>query len=777
MSSETTGYQSDPELDAYDDLTVQTCSLDDGQVVEPKKKSEIRWHCRFCIDELMKTNYFYNKKYVEEIEIYYLSKSCAKLQSFVKMFISRYSFRKFRKGIVKLQRLYRWQRLSYATRWRRANQKWPMRIRLHDIWMFAKVNENNERGHKPPSLTSSVTLPNFVSVGDGLSTITYENNIGWNKKANPDPILPTSQPTVDILQNAHVDAPIYHKGQGNGQAHPRGTLFLTVVVNEMQSDGKMTFGSKPPSSVMASQYRYDLPLKYPRSLSTIKPSQLKTLGIETKNMDDLMKHYKVVCMTTSKPYILVPYVCANLDVQYILSEIRDWPKGVVIGRSAQQSMFSTLYNRKVMVYRQGIRIKFEPNEGVDEELPVQEEGGKLSLTVFKPKPPPGSGYGGSKTTREDHGDRLGTPKSPKGTVVLPNISPVPGSPKKGANHRPETPKSLGSSLLRSPKNIPKSPKASGPPKSPVLDILAARKGHQDPSCNDDGSLMYNPNQLSDSMWHGGMVTSSIIAVDTHDGGANEAGFITQLAQDVLESSKKKMWCVLIDRMLMMYSVETGNKSKVDLKMTLDLTVCQVYMLASEVIRLRTSTETVHLHCATLNEHEIWFKKLYEQSASAFNMAYAAYHKRHSKDNLSYGKSFSQSGALAASRSSLEKHRSGKNTAREKGRKSEDRDSNSKIFQIFPGLNAKDLSAPNATKHIPTTVCGGASSGKVISDLEERVDYYLKNEKEEEVYNEEELEMVMSRPAEMSKSLDGKTAMNYLGPEADKRIGQTHPNSS
>jgi ribosomal protein L44E len=745
----------------------------------PTKKSDIRWHCRFCIDELQKTNEFYQKKFVEEIDIYYLSKSCAKLQSFVKMFISRYAFRKFRRGIIKLQRLYRWQRLSYATRWRRANQKWPMRIRLHDIWMFAKTDAPYERWDKSPSLSSTVTLPTFLPIGEGISSCVYENNIGWNKKAGTDPIPTVSQPTIDILQNAHVDSPIYHRGQGNGQAQPRGTLFLTVVVNEMQSDGKMTFGSKPQSHVMSNQYRYDLPLKYPKALSAIKPSLLKQLGIDVRHSEGLIKNYKIACMTTPRPYILVPYVSANLDVQYILSEIKDWPKGVIIGRSTQHSIFSTLYNRRVVAYRQGIRLKFELHEMVDEELPVQEEGGKLSLAVFKPKPPPGNGYSGTKTTRDDS-----QVIKQRRTSMLPIIQvPSPSSKPFGM---PDTPKSSRparrDSLLKRGKSAPamdssRTGRDSGRNSSRdrsargYTEITETSSGDSVNSAN-NSKEHYNPNQLSDSIWHGGVVTSSIISIDTHDGGANEAGFIVQLAQDILESSKKKMWCVLLDRVMMIYSVESGNKNKIELKCQLDLQICQVYMLASEIIRIRNSTETVHLHCVSLSEHEIWFKKIYEQSASAAIMCYSAYHKRHAKDNLAYGKSFGSTGALAASRSSLEKHKGSKRSAA--GEKTKKSDADSKLFQLFPGLHAGQLNAPSATKTVPIEVSKGASSGQAISNLEDKVDHYLKFEKKEYVYNEEELDLVMSRPA---TSMETSTLATTGGEKWRKAFESYHHHSA
>ena len=249
-------------------------------------------------------------------------------------------------------------------------------------------DRKGDNSNSPASTGNSINKnrkPSIMSSSSNTSSLMFSDHgmgyIGDHEKHHP---------LLDFLQHGHIEDPAFAKPFKGGHNLPKGSLFLTVTVHEYEDqpidkvsalghvDLNNTDGIAP-----IQMFRYDFQLKETGRVIDIKPSIMNKLGYEdlpSGTIEKLAKQYQIVAFNTSKPYILIPFTRANVEVRLTLSEVKDWPKSVVLG----QSRFNVCYHltrKKVASFHQTMIPVFD-----DYLLPEPEEGTRLNVVLpLRPK--------------------------------------------------------------------------------------------------------------------------------------------------------------------------------------------------------------------------------------------------------------------------------------------------------------------------------------------------------------------------------------------------------
>ncbi|RYG69175.1 hypothetical protein EON64_03350 [archaeon] len=122
----------------------------------------------------------------------------------------------------------------------------------------------------------------------------------------------------------------------------------------------------------------------------------------------------------------------------------------------------------------------------------------------------------------------------------------------------------------------------------------------------------------------------------------------------MSSTKKKHWCILLDKTLYIYNVVRDN---IQLKFVYDIKSAYVQLLSNDVFRVKFSTETLYFLSLTKREHETWFRKIYSQSLSHMSVPYHVYVKKRLPARMSFTTKAmvgSQDGAMSSSQGVVKK---------------------------------------------------------------------------------------------------------------------------
>jgi hypothetical protein len=211
-----------------------------------------------------------------------------------------------------------------------------------------------------------------------------------------------------------LENPAYVKPYREMQILMKGTLFLTVTVYEHHvNDSTMALEATtsahnqifsnttstqsvinlleanfadPYYSASIQTYRYDVLLKHNNSITTtkLKPDSLLKMGYSSSEFDlnvleKLCKIYNLDSYVSAKSLLLIPYSHANVTIKFTLSEVSDWPKATVIGQSSFHPQHF-IVRKKVISLHQDI---LSSSKLTNEDLPISEDGGKLSLQLPK----------------------------------------------------------------------------------------------------------------------------------------------------------------------------------------------------------------------------------------------------------------------------------------------------------------------------------------------------------------------------------------------------------
>eukprot|EP01036_Dinobryon_divergens_P027311 gene27311-36057_t len=321
--------------------------------------------------------------------------------------------------------------------------------------------------------------------------------------------------------------------------------------------------------------------------TTLKPSSLARLGYEG-DLDKISKTYQMVTFNISKsPYILIPFMGSNIEMRM----------------TSCSPIHYQLFHERIASYRQPLYDTVNAADFIE----------LLQVDIL----PPGSAvraathngdsdedlkhfYGSSTTPADQNNLLLPKPKLRKGGSVSAN-----GKAQKANQHSTSNKSSSGKA---SDSNQYITSYSANGNASPV-------RGN---SANAAGNSKIRTRDLIPSRYIGGYISWSILPMVNSEY-SNEAGFLLLLSQEYVTANKRKCWCILIDRIFFIYSINKHGH-EVILKQQIEMSQAQISMLEQDIIQLKISTETMFFHCLTQKEHNIWF--------------------RLSKLNLQHGKSFS-----------------------------------------------------------------------------------------------------------------------------------------
>jgi len=542
----------------------------------------------------------------------------------------------------------------------------------------ATVTNNNTNNNSSNSGTNFQVTPPKSSlrfIGE-MTSIVYENVFGVDQKPNKELcIRDKDRDIIDLLSQGHVENPPYCRPHRQFQPAIRGSLFLTVTVHEVPSygSGKEGVGALPTQNQLRSKpdrsydqlFRMDFPLKMMSPPTSVKPQQLAKLGFDcnpdpsaannTSDVNRIAKQFQLATFNISKsPYILVPFVGSNIELRMTISEITDYPNAVLMGQLCFPVHYYLFYERIVSL-RQPLQDSFSGSQD-SLEVPQLDDGCKINIFLPDRGPFPnsspsatntnsssssltsssssgnanqsGSGNGrmGGNTNSHvsnSHDRDLASFNLPTTTITASSSNnPINSNNNSNNGIRPSTGHVRGnSSNARMVSNRPLT-------SDPHLRALSAHCSQPHMPLPDQGGTSASKNKLlrdACSQYVGGVLTWSLLSFG-HSELSNEAGYLILLSQEFVTSTKRKCWCLLIDRMLMIYSIDKSGEN-VTLKQQLELTQAAVSLLDCEVIKIKTSAETLFLHCITQKEHDVWFRKLYMQSSSHSSLPFPLYLKK------------------------------------------------------------------------------------------------------------------------------------------------------
>eukprot|EP01038_Epipyxis_sp_PR26KG_P006714 gene6714-9207_t len=505
---------------------------------------DIKWTCSFCENEVTSTNNYRELSYKKKLYYYGLLLAILRMQSFLRMVHQRKIFVSLVRSAITLQRVFRLKKLKRQQELEQINSKYCFRLRLHDIFMLIK-NENNPHfvkqndtigsthaasspKHAPAIPDISNHLPMHI-IGDMVSS-TFDKIFGPNHQFFPPPVIAEKdQEMIDYVSIGHVEGPVtFAKTYKSLQIPHKGSLFLTVSVHE-KIDLDLFPDQFRKNNLQV--IRFDLPLKLVHSVSKLKISILKNqLGyssLDTHEFEKLAKHYTMASYSTAKPYLLIPYTIAHSEVRLTLSEVYEWPKCTIIGQFSYPLQYP-ITKKRCLTLTQSLSPKFNHTD-----IP-QDDGGKVMFMTRS--------HQTQAQTLSNEVDSNNTVNSTTHSYAKP----------------------------------------------------LTHDGLMNDNINNKAKD-YNL-ELNESF-----ITYTLMTIGYSD--VNEMGYMNMLNQEIASSTKKKVWCILVDRLFHVFS---AVKDLVKFKICFDIFSSSVAMLADEVIQVKTSTDTLFLSCNVRRDNENWF---------------------------------------------------------------------------------------------------------------------------------------------------------------------------
>ena len=386
---------------------------------------------------------------------------------------------------------------------------------------------------------------------------------------------------LEYLQHGHVEAPEYNMSCKENHPFPKGSLFLSVCVYELDSnwvDETDGDGVGTHARNLRQLYRIDAPLKLRKELKAekITASMLSNLGVQ--GMDPLAfervtDNFRLATFHIENPYILIPKCSPSVSVTLTVSQVTAWPRAIVVGQSAQV-LKRLLYLHKVAAWHQWLSPCSWAN------LPELDEGRKLLITL------PDTGTEG--------------PRSKCKSPVQPDSRPTTASTTASVATQPKLGRPVSTTLPSiDPLPAPPSPKGKA--------LLMKTTKKQAPSPTENANEVF-----------GGVLSWSLLTMTNES--QNEGGYLLSVPRGAGERGalvKREIWCVLVDQCFINYVSVDSIKPRVHA----DLKQYYVTPMAEGIFRIdsdrsaSSSFKTLFFMGKNRKEGSRWFWKLYTQSAS------------------------------------------------------------------------------------------------------------------------------------------------------------------
>ena len=194
------------------------------------------------------------------------------------------------------------------------NRLRPFRLKIHDIRLFMRSPESLNTEEDSPK-------PEIVPKGKQFRKKVGELGAGPYEIHFRPGRLPEApeHPMVAFFLHSHVEAPEYNSSCKEIHPFAKGSVFLSVCVNEIEEDWSdkreeyfNLFGDENSGKVKVKKqkqlYRIDIPLKCRKELKSerITMSNLMNLGADTRTAD------RYVLLIHSSSYLLSPLASSLL---------------------------------------------------------------------------------------------------------------------------------------------------------------------------------------------------------------------------------------------------------------------------------------------------------------------------------------------------------------------------------------------------------------------------------------------------------------------------------
>ena len=617
--------------------------LTSGQEGEEEKAS--KWMCPFCQDSLDAENKYIRRKFEKEMYKYRTVRAVIRMQAAIRARITGAWFHRVVQAVKLVQRVVRNRQFWKAEEMKKKLIKRPVRIRLHDIDVFVKQALGQEKGRPPKMCVGAgpalAPLPqDSHKVGD-MPMIQYEDAFGYGSSGDTANRGAEMMPMVNLLRIEHQFAPSYCDPCSTAK-RPKGEMMMSVSIHQVLEDGL---------DVGRQEYRIDIPLVADGPANRIiarrgkggGSAQLHKSGahedLDNDEVKELARDYRVRTyrVAQNRPYILIPFITAETLLRITLSEVTDWPKARVCGQ-IETPIFHYLLWKRMASYVDDFQ-----NPVGWHNLPNHSDGSALTLVLPKETPVKG---------KKDRSER-GSGKGGGGASPLPSIpNSMAASPRKSEKGDGRRRRGGGLPGLGSPPGgaAPATPTAASSTTTTTTDSQAAldnpamgigdasalaaaitakfaeteakERKEEEREAKVGGakqgvpkaSSAVTPPTANKAAWDvpvGGFLTWSILPIT--DAGDCHYGSMTNYSAASLTSSKKRLYFVLLDRVLLVYN---PNMIKPRYSFPVSSLGVSATEGAEKMITVKNPNETLFLVADEDAEGRAWFKKLYNQSWAA-----------------------------------------------------------------------------------------------------------------------------------------------------------------
>jgi len=545
--------------------------------------SSSKWTCSFCMEDVESKKHYQQQRhhllYRDSVEIF----AIVKVQSFARMVRYRLDYIFAIIGFTKLQKLYRTKKLWQKFQKFEEKRQRPFRLKLHEIRLFVKNTDSSGPDMDPDFLMKFKNISEGKKIGE-CGAGPYEMHFKSGRAStNYDSV---ENPFLEFFHQGHIDAPEYNISMKETHSFPRGSLFMSVCIHEM--DDKKTenndnnemkknikknneknaknknnndiddidiniksMNSKPLKQL----YRIDIPLRMKKDAKSEKISMnsLINLGMppmDQKEFEKISDKYRLVSFGVEFPYIMIPKCTSCVSVTLTVSQVTIWPRAVSIGQSIQE-IKKFVFTNKVTAWHQWLT----PSSWTT--LPEPDEGKKLVIGLQ------------DNLNKDFESINISQKSDPniKRQASTGEISFLPSIATSSPNR----------------KNTLKEPKI----------------------------LFSNENNIE---VYGGIITWSLLTMTNEN--LYEGGYLSSTSRGGGNNSKRDIWCVLVDRIFYNYAPDNLKP-----RCQADLKYCLITAIEGGIFRVDSanssiySFKTLYFTAKSREESNRWFYKLYTQSAS------------------------------------------------------------------------------------------------------------------------------------------------------------------
>eukprot|EP01042_Synura_sphagnicola_P000019 gene19-18_t len=534
---------------------------DRGDEVGAKYRYRIQWVCPFCFNELRAKNAHEWDKYERNLSMFRATLAALKIQAYFRMIPLKRRWMIIKKGVTRFQSSYHARFIRRRMLQKKMKEQRPFRIRLHDVELYRRLRDED-------------AVPGGTScLGQFSATLLPEYLCEVPLQPPPERLMPM----IDMLKVGATQITYQNPLEiAQGQSVPTGTVLLTVTVESSADDVKAEH-----KQARGNLYRMDVVLR-----------ELDALGQPVGKRLDRGRRGAGRSPNSRRNSAMRPESRASPP-----------PAGHTTSPPSRGDSHSPSLRR----------------QGSRGESPV----GKLThstssslLTLLARVP--------SASPRHPRGVRYGMPKNcilfpaPPGNVAITfTISEVY-----------EWPRALvvGQSRLQ----VLQEPRHEDVPMNDALSkaylLLKDQvpRTIQDAGSNEQAAQTQRTRRKSEignavtthipppapaalhphfKNYSGGFLTWTILPSTIT---AAKAGNLLFLAQPQLSATKKRCYCVLVDRSLIVYV----SGSDVRPKDIIDMRVCYVALIEGEIVKLqrfKAPTQLWFIYCSAPALRQEWFR--------------------------------------------------------------------------------------------------------------------------------------------------------------------------